>query len=140
MRQSEGNSRSEDYLEVIYLLIQERGYASTVEIANRLRVKAPTVSGMLRRLAARDYLMHEPYGGIRLTDKGTEIARSVISKHAIISEFLSVIGVEKKAADEDAEGIEHYMHSITIRKIARMVDFLRKNPSSLTAIKTSLET
>ena len=115
-----GNSRLEDYLEVIYHLIQEKGYASTAEIAEKLRVRPPTVSIMLRRLAAKDYLVHEPYRSIRLTDEGAKIAKSVISRHAIISEFLSMIDVEKRVADEDAEGIEHYLHPMTIHKIERM--------------------
>ena len=95
---------------------------------------------MLRRLAARDYLVHEPYRGIRLTDKGTKIAKSVISRHVIISEFLSMIGVDKRIAEEDAEGIEHYLHPMTIHKIERMVDFLRKNQTYLAAMAKKLET
>ncbi len=95
---------------------------------------------MLRRLAAKDYLVHEPYRSIRLTDEGAKIAKSVISRHAIISEFLSMIDVEKRVADEDAEGIEHYLHPMTIHKIERMVDFLRKNQTYLAAMAEKLET
>jgi Mn-dependent DtxR family transcriptional regulator len=63
-----GKSRLEDYLEAIYHLIQDKGYASTVEIAENLRVTPPTVSSMLQRLAAKGYLVHERYRGI-LTEK-----------------------------------------------------------------------
>ncbi len=64
---------------------------------------------------------------------------SVISRHNIISEFLSLIGVEKKAAYEDTEGIEHHIHPITIHKIEKLSDFLRKNPDYLGAIRKYLD-
>ncbi len=137
--QQEETSRLEDYLEVIYHLIHDKGYASTVDIADNLRVKPPTVSGMLQRLAARDYLVHEPYRGIRLTDKGAKIAKSVIARHSIISELLLMLGVENKVAYQDTEGIEHHIQPVTISRIEGLVDYLRKNPSCLSAIREHIE-
>jgi DtxR family transcriptional regulator, manganese transport regulator len=132
-------SRLEDYLEVIYHLIHEKGYASTVAIAEKLHVKPPTVSSMLQRLAAKDYLVHEPYRGIRLTDEGAKVARSVIARHSIVSELLTMLGVENEVAYEDTEGIEHHIQPMTIRKIEGLVDFLRKNPKLLRAIRDHIE-
>ena len=137
--QQEEVSRLEDYLEVIYHLIQDKGYANTVDIAENLRVKPPTVSSMLQRLASKDYLVHERYRGIRLTDKGTKIAKSVIARHSMVSELLSMLGVEDKAAYQDTEGIEHHLQPVTIRKIEGLVDFLRKNPKLLRAIRDHIE-
>jgi Mn-dependent DtxR family transcriptional regulator len=137
--QQEEMSRLEDYLEVIYHLIHDKGYANTVDIAESLRVKPPTVSSMLQRLASKDYLVHERYRGIRLTDKGVKIAKSVIARHSIVSELLSMLGVEDKAAYQDTEGIEHHIQPATIRKIEGLVDFLRKNPKLLRAIRDHIE-
>jgi Mn-dependent DtxR family transcriptional regulator len=131
--------RLEDYLEVIYHLIHDKGDASTVDIAVKLRVKPPTVTSMVQKLARGGYLLHEPYRGMRLTEKGEKVARSVISRHSIIEEFLAMLGVAEGAARQDAEGIEHYIQPVTIRKIERLVDFLRKNPSSLDAIREYIE-
>src|SRR6267143_732689 len=103
--QQEERSRLEDYLEVIYHLVHDKGYASTVDIAENLGVKPPSVSSMLQRLAAKDYLVHEPYRGMRLTEKGEKIAKSVIARHSIISELLLMLGVEKTVAYQDTEGI-----------------------------------
>ena len=139
IEQQEEMSRLEDYLEVIYHLIHDNGYASTVDIAENLRVKPPTVSSMLQRLAAKDYLVHERYRGIRLTDKGTRIAKSVIARHSIVSELLSMLGVEDEVAYQDTEGIEHHIQPMTIRKIEGLVDFLRKNPKLLRAIRDHIE-
>lgn len=132
-------SRLEDYLEVIYHLIQDKGYANTVEIAENLRVKPASVSSMLQRLAAKEYLVHERYRGIKLTDKGAKVAKSVIARHSIVAELLSMLGVEDKVAYQDTEGIEHHIQPVTIRKIEGLVDFLRKNPKLLLAIRNHIE-
>ncbi len=42
--------RMEDYLEVIYELIQQKGYATAVDISESLNVSSPSVTRMLRRL------------------------------------------------------------------------------------------
>ena len=127
--------RLEDYLETIYRLIRDKGYAATVDVSDSLQVKPPTVSLMVQKLAGRGYLVHVPYRGMKLTDKGEKIAKSVISRHNTILEFLTMIGVDKRTAYRDAEGIEHYVQPTTISKIERLVEFLRKNPSYLTAMK-----
>ncbi len=90
---------------------------------------------MVQKLAGRGYLVHVPYRGMKLTDKGEKIAKSVISRHNTILEFLTMIGVDKRTAYRDAEGIEHYVQPTTISKIERLVEFLRKNPGYLTAMK-----
>ena len=137
--EQEGMTRLEDYLEAILHLVQEKGYASTVELAERLKVKPPTVSSMLQRLAGKGFLVHEPYRGIRLTEKGASIAQSVIARHDTISELLQMLGVEQRIAYQDTEGIEHHLHPETIKRIEGLVEFLRKDPKLLNNIKTHLE-
>jgi Mn-dependent DtxR family transcriptional regulator len=127
--------RSEDYLEAIFHLIQDKGYASTVDISETLHVKPPTVTDMIKKLATGGYLVHEPYRGMNLTDKGEKIAKSVITRHRIVMEFLLMLGVDEEVAYHDAEGIEHHTQPVTSYKIERLVDFLRKNPKYLKAIR-----
>jgi Mn-dependent DtxR family transcriptional regulator len=134
-QQGKKTSRLEDYLEAIYHLVHDKGYASTMDIADSLHVKPPTVSSMLQKLNTRGYLVHEPYRGMKLTAKGEKIAKSVIARHEIILEFLAMLGVEEKVAYEDTEGIEHHIQPVTIYTIERLVDFLRKNPEHLRAIR-----
>ncbi|MDG6914805.1 MAG: transcriptional regulator MntR [Nitrososphaerota archaeon] len=131
--------RLEDYLEAIYHLVQEKGYASSVDVSDRLGVKPPTVTSMVKKLAKLGYLVHEPYRGMRLTDDGASLARSVVSRHTVISEFLQMIGVGEKVAYQDTEGIEHHIQPVTFRKIERLVEFLRKNPDCLSAIRDYIE-
>jgi Mn-dependent DtxR family transcriptional regulator len=131
-------SRLEDYLEAIYNLDQEKGYISTSDISERLGVRPATVSSMVANLAKKGYLVHERYRGMKLTDPGMKVARSVIRRHEAIFDFLSMLGIGKEVAYEDAEGIEHHLHPITISKFERLVDFLKKNPHYLEKIKEGI--
>src|SRR5260370_17230272 len=120
-------SRLEDYLEAIYRLSHDKGYASTVDLSDMLQVKPPTVSTMVGNLAKKGYLVHEPYRGMKLTEKGERVAKSVISRHGIISEFLALIGVEEVTARQDTEAIKPSLHPITIHIIAKLLHVLHKN-------------
>jgi Mn-dependent DtxR family transcriptional regulator len=57
----------EDYLEVIYELIQHKGYATAVDISESLNVSPPSITEMLQRLDENKYLHYEKYRGISLT-------------------------------------------------------------------------
>ena len=54
----------EDYLEVIYELVEEKGYATTVDISTYLNVSSPSVTKMVQRLDESGYLNYEKYRGI----------------------------------------------------------------------------
>jgi Mn-dependent DtxR family transcriptional regulator len=94
---------------------------------------------MVANLAKKGYLVHERYRGMKLTDQGARVARSVIRKHETTFEFLSMLGVGREIAYEDAEGIEHHLHPITIQKFERLVEFFKKNPDYFGKIKESIE-
>ena len=128
-------SRLEDYLEVIYNLNEEKGFVSAADISDRLGVKPPTVSAMVSRLAKDGYLEHEPYRGMRLTEKGENVALAVVDRHSTIFEFLSLLGVDKVTAYQDAEGIEHHIQPKTLKGIGLLVRHLRENPDLLKKIK-----
>ena len=65
---------------------------------------------MLQRLDKSKYLKYEKYRGINLTEEGIEEAQNIHEKHALLSEFFKMIGVDEDVANIDAEGIEHYLH------------------------------
>jgi DtxR family transcriptional regulator, manganese transport regulator len=132
-------SRLEDYLEAIYNLNVEKGYVSAADISDRLGVKPPTVSSMIVNLAKKGYLEHERYRGMRLTPSGEKIARSVIKRHQVISELLSMLGVDSQTAYVDTEGIEHHVHPTTVRRFERLADYLRENPQALKSIRQFVE-
>jgi Mn-dependent DtxR family transcriptional regulator len=131
--------RVEDYLEIIYRLIKEKGYASASDISERLEVKRPTASLMIAKLAKMGYLKHEKYRGIVLTQQGEKVARSVIKKHEIIAEFLEMLGVDKKTAYMDTEGIEHHVQAETLERLRKTAEYFKRNRKALNSLRRFIE-
>ena len=116
----------EDYLEVIYELIQRKGYATTIDISNYLNVSSPSVTKMVQKLDETGYLKYEKYRGIMLTDDGKAIAEGIRNRHSLLVEFLQIIGVDDEIANIDAEGIEHHLHPQTLKKLEEFVKSTKK--------------
>jgi DtxR family manganese transport transcriptional regulator len=117
--------RMEDYLEVIYELVLQKGYATTIDISDYLNVSSPSVTWMTKKLDETGFLRYEKYRGISLTEKGIEVAKAIRKRHGILAEFFKMIGVRGDVANEDAEGIEHHLHSETLEKLEEFVDSLK---------------
>ncbi len=115
----------EDYLEVIYELIQQKGYATSIDISEYLNVSQPSVTKMLRKLDESRYLDYEKYRGMRLTKAGAIIAKNICERHSTLVEFLKMIGVDEVTANNDAEGIEHHLHPETLKKLEEFVKATR---------------
>ena len=119
--------RMEDYLEVIYELIQQKGYATSIDISGYLNVSPPSVTKMLKKLDESRYLDYEKYRGIRLTEAGAIIARNICERHSLLVAFLKMIGVDEGTANKDAEGIEHHLHPETLKKLEGFVKATKKD-------------
>src|SRR5205807_2815576 len=79
-----------------------------VAIAARLDVRAPSVTGMLKRLAEAGLIHYEPGHGARLTPDGIAEARRVIRRHRLVELFLTrVLGLDWSEVDAEAEALEH---------------------------------
>ena len=57
----------QDYLKAIHALGGVERLVSPVEIAERLKVRSPSVTGMLKRLGEGGLIHYEPGRGARLT-------------------------------------------------------------------------
>ena len=124
----EQTPRIEDYVEMIYELIKERGYAKPVDISSHLHVKPPTVTSMLERLHRDELIVHEKYGGITLTERGREMAETLGQRHALLVQFLRLFHVKELNAQRVTEALEHYVDSETLEVLARFVKFATTNP------------
>ena len=129
--------RMEDYMEVIYELIQQKGYAAAVDISESLSVSSPSVTQMLQRLDESKYLHYEKYRGINLTCKGIEIAENIRQKHSLLAEFLKMIGVDENTANIDVEGIEHHLHAETLKKLQEFINIVKNSIELRKAIQQS---
>ena len=128
-KKEDRTDRMEDYLEVIYELVEQKGYATTVDISTYLNVSSPSVTKMTQRLDETGYLKYEKYRGIRLTDEGVRIAQNIRNRHGLLAEFFKMIGVDEDSANSDAEGIEHHLHPETIKRLEDFMSVLKKYPS-----------
>lgn len=117
--------KKEDYLEVIYNLVQKKGYARIKDIANALNVKSPSASEMLEKLQAEGLVSHKKYDCATLTSEGARIAKSVRQRHEIFETFLKIIYVSDKTAEKDACTLEHHLASETIRQFSKFVLFIK---------------
>jgi DtxR family Mn-dependent transcriptional regulator len=98
----------QDYLKAIHSLDGAEQVVSPLAIAARLRVRAPSVTGMLRRLADAGWIEYEPGAGARLTPQGIAEARRVIRRHRLVELFLTrVLGLDWSEVDVEAEALEH---------------------------------
>jgi Mn-dependent DtxR family transcriptional regulator len=118
-------TRMEDYLEVIYELISQKGYATTVDISNYLNVSSPSVTKMLQRLNDSGHINYEKYRGISLTESGMSVAKNIHDRHGVLAEFLKMIGVDEDTANRDAEGIEHHLHPETLKKLEKFIRLVK---------------
>ncbi len=98
----------QDYLKAIHALGGAEQMVSPVDIAERLQVRAPSVTGMLKRLAEAEWIQYEARRGAQLTEQGIAAARRVIRRHRLVELFLTkVLGLDWSEVDAEADALEH---------------------------------
>ncbi|MED5017546.1 transcriptional regulator MntR [Paenibacillus chibensis] len=121
----------EDYLERIYKLIDEKGYARVSDIAEGLEVHPSSVTKMIQKLDKDEYLIYEKYRGLVLTSKGKKMGKRLVDRHKLLEEFLTMIGVSDEHIYTDVEGIEHHLSWDSITHIETLVEFFRRDEQRL---------
>ena len=117
VRNAHKTENTEDYLELIAELLNSKGEARIVDIAESLGIAQATANKTIQRLQTQGYIKREPYRSIFLTLKGQKIASESKKRHNIVYNFLINLGLDKNTAYEDAEGIEHHVSEKTLRKM-----------------------
>ena len=117
VRDAHKTENTEDYLEIIADLLNSKGEARIVDIANKLGIAQATANKTIRRLQNQGYVKKEPYRSIFLTLKGQELASISKKRHIIVLTFLKKLGIDNKTAEADAEGIEHHVSKKTLKKM-----------------------
>jgi DtxR family transcriptional regulator, Mn-dependent transcriptional regulator len=110
----------QDYAKAVYALEARAGSAvSTNELASRLGVTPGSVSGMVRKLSEVGLVEHEPYRGVRLTDRGRRVALEVLRHHRLLELFLAEeLGMPWDRVHDEAEILEHVLSDDLERLIA----------------------
>lgn len=102
----------EQYLKALWYLEQGRAPSgpgvNTQELATRLKVKAASVTKMIKRLAAWQLVQHIPYQGFKLTEKGNAETLKLIRRHRLLESFLvESLGLGWSQAHHEALLLEH---------------------------------
>ena len=117
----------EDHIEIIYSLIEQKGYARVSDIAEALSVLPSSVTKMVQKLDKDGYLIYERYRGLVLTPKGQKLGKRLLERHGLLEEFLRLIGVDEERIYVDVEGIEHHLSWNSIDRIADLVQLLEED-------------
>ena len=103
----------DDYLKAILELGgSEELRVTTKALAETLRVRTPSVTGMLQRLASErpPLVVYQKHQGVRLTAAGKRRAWELVRHHRLLELFLhDVLKYSWDEVHEEAERLEHFI-------------------------------
>ncbi len=111
----------QDYLKNIYELTEDGEVASTNALAHKLNVSAPSVTGMIQKLASTKPALveYQKHQGVTLTKEGKRAALEVIRHHRLLEAWLvQTLGYSWDEVHEEAERLEHVISEDFERRIA----------------------
>jgi len=119
----------EDYLEAIFNLSREKKIVRVKDIAKRMGVKMPTVTGMLKTLNARGLVHYEKYEYVELTETGAEVGQEIRRRHLLLLKFLTeILKIDFSIANEDACKMEHALSPATLDSLTDFMEFIESCP------------
>jgi DtxR family Mn-dependent transcriptional regulator len=119
----------EDYLKAIYRLETEIAAASTQAVADELGISGPSVTNMAKRMHEMGLVSHEPYQGVRLTERGRAVALEVVRHHRLLELYLAqTLGFGWDEVHEEAERLEHHLSEALEARIDRALGYPTHDP------------
>ncbi len=119
----------EDYLEIIYQLVQTNKVARVRDIAKAKDVKTSSVTSALNRLAKEGLVDYRAREYVDLTDTGREFAFRIYQRHLFLKRFLvDLLQVDEETAEQDACSLEHSISVTTLERIASFIEFISYCP------------
>jgi DtxR family Mn-dependent transcriptional regulator len=114
---------TEMYLRTIYDLEEEGVVPLRARIAERLEQSGPTVSQTVARMERDGLLRVAGDRHLELTDKGRELATSVMRKHRLAERLLvDIIGLPWEEVHAEACRWEHVMSEEVERRLVQVLD------------------
>lgn len=123
----------EDYLEMVYRLVEKKGYVRAVDLSEALQFQASSITKMIQKLDEAGFVNYERYRNIALTPLGWQYGRFLVWRDATLKKFLRMLKAPDAGIEEQVEGMEHYVTPTTMNLINRLIDFFEANPAALAA-------
>lgn len=111
------------YLETIYILSQNKNYVRAIDVGEQLGYSKPSVSRAMSILKKDGYVSVDVDGAITLTDSGMEVAKTMYTRHTVLSQMLMRLGVDEKTATEDACRIEHVISEKSFAAVQKHLEW-----------------
>jgi DtxR family transcriptional regulator, Mn-dependent transcriptional regulator len=119
----------QDYLREIYKLGENNAPVSVTALAKQLGVSAASASAMVKKLAALELAVHEPYRGVTLTEAGKRVALEVIRHHRLLELYLAeTLGLHVDDVHDEAERLEHVLSEELEARIDKALGFPTHDP------------
>lgn len=122
---------TQDYLKNIYELTESGEPASTNALARKLNISAPSVTGMVQKLAsAKPALVeYQKHQGVTLTKEGKKAALEVIRHHRLLEAWLvQTLGYSWDEVHAEAERLEHVISEDFESRIAAAMGNPNRDP------------
>ena len=127
------SSTVEDYLEQILDLINTKGYARVADIALGLKISQASVTNMVQRLDSEGLLKYEKYRGLVLTTAGETLARNIMQRHQLLTDFLRMLGIDEDKVNVNggAVALGHPIGASGARILGSLILELRRRGGGL---------
>ncbi|KYK31072.1 MAG: hypothetical protein AYK22_02685 [Thermoplasmatales archaeon SG8-52-3] len=115
----------ENYVELVYDVQKGKKRVHTNDIASALNITPASVTEIFQKLSNEGYVSYKKYCGIKLTNKGLNVALKIKSKHSTLKEFLIILGIDRDIAEKDACEMEHILHPSTMDTVIKFVEVVK---------------
>ncbi|MDC7226386.1 MAG: metal-dependent transcriptional regulator [Spirochaetales bacterium] len=121
------SSSLEDYLETILLLEQKNRVARVKDIAKKMNVTMPSVTGAMRNLREHGLIDYEKNSYINLTAEGKKIAECILNRHHVLMRFFKdCLKLEGDWVENQACRLEHAINHETTVRISKLTEWIDK--------------
>ena len=119
----------ENYLKALFALSKDIGSVSVNDLSKHLDIKMPTVTSMMKKMAAKKLVAYESYKPLKLTEKGKKEAALIIRKHRLTEMYLvEKMGFGWEEVHNIAEQIEHIKSPELFTKMDELLDYPKFDP------------
>lgn len=129
MKKTKLSESMEKYLETIYFVEKEKRAARAKDIAQRLDVKASSVTGALRNLSSKGLVNYAPYDIITLTDEGRALAAELVHRRKVLNEFFSnILQLDDDEVTHTSYKIQYCVSEKVLSRLIKFIEFINLCP------------